>query len=110
MIKHHRKMFTTSGRRLRRARRLYVYLCRTAILEATTNEVIHRIYRRMLDSGLYASAHNTICWREGRYRILRYLYRLDGSPGSSGFGWSNWCFRYGYGHNFSKIEQTKQTA
>lgn len=107
-----RTQFTFCGKRLRRARRLYIHLCAAAILADTTDDVIHRVFKRMIDSGLYAKPSNmtNICWRHGRYRILRYLYKRDGSPGHQAFGWFNWCHNHGYDQHFNKKPQLQQTA
>lgn len=102
-VRSHRDTLNWSSARIRRARRLYLRLCAPLALQAIDDSVMERMIRRMYESGLYAMpASGQIPWRDGRYRIARHLYKMAGSPQSSGFGWSIWCRANGFGRDFNK--------
>lgn len=80
-----RSTYNATGRRLRRARHLYVRLVRKAIENDKTNAALYRCAQQMLRGGLYNAATPI---RETRYRILREMCRQD--------DWHRWLLRNGF--------------
>lgn len=80
------------NRILRRARRLYILICRR---ELTTSEKLNFCARRMLDAGLYANATPL---RGVRYSILRAKWKLE-----VGRDWHRWIRDNGWSfYSFEK--------
>lgn len=75
-----------TGRRLRRARNLYVRLARTHVEDNDLDKMIWLIHR-MRDAGLYASMTDdaSIC-----YSIQRKMWKLDLGPGADFRSWHQW--------------------
>jgi len=108
-ISTHRAKLTWSSKRLKRARRLYIRLCKQSILQSDGTAVIDHVATRMAESGLYAAASITNK-RDLRYRIARTLFNLErGSFGSTKVGeWSFWLTRNGFNQDFGR--KLKQIA
>jgi hypothetical protein len=102
-ILHHRRQVSFSAKRLRSARRLYVHLCSKALIEATDNSVMTDMTLKMRERQLYADQAPLPCWREYRFRILRYLWKQKGQ----GCEWHFWYRSQGYDQNFSKVRQSR---
>lgn len=79
-------------------------LCAQAVLDCPDNTVMHAMAVKMDARGLYARTTPHICLREYRFRILRYIWRMQGSPCSH---WSWWYKPLGFDHNFNKTAPAK---
>lgn len=78
-----RAVFTVSGKRLRRARRLYIYLVSKACLADASGETLTRCVDRAIDCGLYAKATYP---NDVRWSFLRNFWGFS----SSGKKWGLW--------------------
>lgn len=95
MITKQRESFTLAGKKLRRARHLYVLFARKGI---TNTMQLTFAAKRMRQAGLYAnpelrSVHDIT------YAIIRRLWKLDGgtdSPYPNPNDWHRWCVRNGW--------------
>lgn len=85
-------------------------LCYKAVMESTDDSILTAMSNKMHKRGLYASTSidAPIPWRDYRYRILRYMYRIDGSPGGH---WSFWLKEKGFSSgSFSKIQKLQNVG
>ena len=88
---------TLTSKQLRRARRLYVFLCRE-YLDFYRDPAFDYVAKRMRESGMYSA---NVPERNTRQGIQSYLYRIDNAKRKygelcGGFGWHEWCFQKGY--------------
>lgn len=104
MIKQHRDRFTYSARRLRRARRLYIFLCRKA-WQKNPNRTMKIMSQKMRDNGLYAWTP-IMNYREYRYRICRYMFRLL-CKDTDIFAWSRWQTKWNLDGNLNQVKHEK---
>lgn len=108
-IAKQRSLHSSSAKRLRRARRLYMRLCMKAVLESKDDRVMHAMILKMKEHGLYIIP-DTICWRSFRFSICRYLWRhaLQQDPRCG--DWHFWYRRMGFDNNFSREHLSVQIA
>jgi hypothetical protein len=95
---------------LTRARRLYVAVCRLAIDEDLSGQVLDRCAGRMLDAGMYAkglSRKNDL--QSIRYSILRQMWRRESVAGARHGrtpSWHEWTFKHGWiAHSWRRMLQ-----
>jgi hypothetical protein len=111
-VKNHRRRFIDANARLRRGRRLYVFLCRHAVHASTDDSVLIHMSNRMMKAGLYA-AHvhlrddraRAAQSRDYRYRIARWMFNIErGSYGQARpREWTDWLRANGFSWNFHKL-------
>lgn len=92
-IARNRSIFELSNKKLRRARRLYIFLCRNSV---KTTIDLHRVAKAMAKTGLYADNRSD---RDVKFAILRYLWKFDGGhdrPWPNPMCWHEWCNRTGW--------------
>lgn len=83
------------ARILKRARRLYVSICRETILYDDNGWSLEKCARRMHECGMYAEGRSI---RDCRFSILRYLWKLDQRDGSR-LNWHEWRREMGYANS-----------
>lgn len=74
-----------SAERLRRARWLYVRLCRGAIAMDKSGHKLQYCAERMIEAGLYAQISG---FRAARYSILRKMWAFDSYRGMEWWAWT----------------------
>lgn len=83
-----RQQFRASNKRLRRARRLYVYFLRHNILR-NGGDYLNKVAQRMQERGLFGP---TSSQRDIRFSIARYLWWIQKKEKAPyGLGWYQWC-------------------
>jgi hypothetical protein len=87
-IPSHRQGVRSHSERLRRARRLYVFICKKAIEDDPTSATINRVARRYMDSGMFASPSMSTA----RASILKKMCRIDGCRQH----WHRWILANGW--------------
>lgn len=95
---------------LARARRLYVQLCRRAIAEDRTGDVLEFCAGRMLDSGMYSDCQpRPAALHDIRFAILRRMWRLESVPGARHGRiptWHEWALMNGWAtHVWQRIKR-----
>lgn len=91
-VERNRATYEASGKKLRRARRIFVFFQRNYIV---TTIDLHRMAMAMLDHKLYAATDP----RSAKYAILRYLWKFDGGhdrPWPNPEDWHHWCRSKGW--------------
>lgn len=99
-VRIHRTLYTQSGKKLRRARHLFVFFNRNNI---TTNQQLMAVANFMRDKGLYVKKKSD---KDTRFAILRMLWKIEGGTYGT---WHKWLDRKGWnfgewGHHFLKEE------
>ena len=94
---------------LARARRLYVQICRKAISEDRTGDILEFCAGRMLESGMYAECMpRKSALQNVRYSILRSMWRSEVGPGpgySRKPSWHEWALMNGWAfHTWRRIK------
>lgn len=77
---------------LRRARLLYIRICRNTILYDDNGWTLEKCARRMQEAGMYAPSRAI---RDMRFSILRRLWKIDSWEGSR-LNWHEWRREMGY--------------
>lgn len=92
-IVRERENFRTANQRIRRARRLYVFLNRFQ-LNHLRDPYMDYMVGRMRERGLYS---DRVPERNTRQGIQSTLYRIERKEDRrGGFGWHEWCFEKGW--------------
>lgn len=100
-IKDERRKYSSANSKLRRARRLYVYINRN-LINSKRNKVLDKMTERAKERGLYAMGTDD---RSVRQSIITYLYRIERGAGKSLHpGWYEWLMAKGWdiGKGYSK--------
>lgn len=108
MIEQIRLQFRTANQKLRRARRLYVYLCRDSI-NNDGNVVLDFMEKHAHKRGLYADATNE---RSVRQSIIIHLFRIEIKGGTYARDWHKWLMMKGISpyHGYFKASAERLKA
>lgn len=89
-IKKERSLNTSSTRKLRRARRLYVRICLPSIFQYG-NDAIDIMVKNAQERGLWSQGTHPRCVRQS---IQSHMFRIE-CPGETYQTWHQYCFRWG---------------
>lgn len=87
MIKETRRMHDLTGKKLRRARYLFIFLCRRKFF-AYDDNYMDLFVEKAKEYGFYSTKSTD---SDNRYHVLRRLYRIHNPNGIS---WHEWYSHY----------------
>lgn len=87
-----RQDYREASRKLRRARHLYVAICRESIVNCESNWMLDHVGRRMVECGMYYPGCKQKQWR---FAILRHIYLIERGLGWRG-QWHEWTREMGF--------------
>jgi hypothetical protein len=86
-----RRLFDYSNAKLRRARRLYGFICSSAI--NLNQDIVYVLANRAQEKGLYSEKTEI---RSVIFSLCRHAYNNSiHYDGIGGFGWYRWCDEFG---------------